>query len=251
MAYCSWAHNVNKRIIDSSNVTVGDGATVKESLESGGLAKSRLTCSNPPDKYSVTMDFDFSTPIYNGYTELDLFWIWYKDVHKFGTVPFEFPAILLNSNRMAANSQSEIANIIARLENGDTTAVLPDTEYYCITSALNGQKSGFSQRITMTWETYATGSIQVEIDECEIDTLLAENGILKVILTEEPDPLNIPNSATWSFNISKNGGTATSLNIVSSYYDGANCVYLFFEKQTTGSYVISGEGKTAPAFVVE
>lgn len=244
MAYCNWAYGVNKRILDSTSLTVGDGAVVQDSLESGGLKKSRLACSNPPDKFAVTMDFDSVEPVYNGYTELELFWIWYKNVHKFGTVPFEFPAILINSNRMKGNSQEELSHIIRRIENNDETAVMPDTEYYCITSALSSQKSGYSQRISMTWETYATGSIQIDTEEAEIERLEAENGVLKVVLTDVPSPLNIPNAGTWTVEISSAGSENSPLEIISSYYDGDNCVYLLFNKLEIGTYNISIDDKS-------
>lgn len=241
MAYCGWPLNVNKIILDSTPVVVGEGATVQDSLEAGGQKKSRLTCSNPPDKFSVTMDFDFADKKYinNKYTECDLFWVWYKTVHKYGTVPFQFPAILINSNRQEGYCQEEISH-----------GNVPDTEYYCITSAVNGEKSGLSQRVSMTWETYATGVVQVEEPEFEVDHIEAVNGEIAVVLSDTPS--YEPNSGTWDVYYTKDGMvTPGSLLISGCAFDGDRTAYLYFDAITEpGTYVITIEDKTSTFVVV-
>lgn len=253
LSYCGWANHVNRIILSSTGVTVGDGAIVSDSLESGGQKKSRLVSSNPPDKFSVTMAFDFSTPVYNNYTELDLFWLWYKNVHKFGTVPFEFPAILLNSNRQAGDSQEAINHIINRINNGDTTAKLPDREFYCITSAVNGSKEGLSQKVTMTWETYATSTIQVEDEEYTVDDYsVSENGYIHILLRGDPQPQTLPSSVTWTVQKSTDSGTTWSnIEIKNCAYNSEdNSVYLLYNPLPTGRYLIKIDNKTPKSLVV-
>lgn len=244
MAYCGWPVNVNKIILDSTPVTVGEGATVQDSLEAGGLKKSRLTCSNPPDKFSVTMDFDFSEKKYlnNKYTECDLFWAWYKTVHKYGTVPFQFPAILINSNRQEGYCQEEIGH-----------GSVPDLEYYCITSAVNGEKSGLSQRVTMTWETYATGVMQVEEEEFGVDHINATNGKIEVVLNSTPQ--YEPDSSTWTVYyrkvVSGQSDVTGTLLISGCEFDGDRTAYLYFEEITEpGTYIITIADAQPEGFVV-
>lgn len=244
LTYCGWARNVNRIILDSTNITVGDGATVSDSLENGGLKKSRLQSSNPPDRFQVTMAFDFSKPVYNGYTELDLFYQWYKNVHKFGTVPFEFPSILINSNRQTGYSQEEIS---FSLDN------IPDREFYCITSAIEGSKEGLSQKVTMTWETYATSTIQVEDEEYTVDDYsVSENGYIHILLTSDPPPQTLPSSATWTVQKSTDSGTTWSnIEIKNCAYNSEdNSVYLLYNPLPTGSYLIKIDNKTPKSLVV-
>lgn len=238
MAYCGWPVNVNKIILDSTTVTVGEGATVTDSLENGGQKKSRLTCGNPPDKFSVTMAFDFSEKQYDGYTEIENFWTWYKFVHKYGTVPFQFPAILINSNRQQGYSQEDVGY-----------GKIPDTEYYRITSAVEGAKSGLSQEVTMTWETYATGVIQIEEEEFGIDHIEPVNGEIKVILSET-SPSYEPNSGTWSVSCVNSSGASVAITITNCIFDGDRTAMLYFDKFTTaGVYTVTVGGKSR-AFAV-
>ena len=256
MAYCSWDTDVNKDIIDSTSVTVGEKATVTDEIESGGLSKKRLTCSNPPDQFSVTMEFDFVKPKRNGYTELDLFYIWYKNQHKFGTVPFMFPAILLNSNRQKGLSQEDLKYIIeGKIERGEPVneADIVKHEYYCITSQTEGSKSGNSQQIKMTWETYATGIIQIDDTSAVIDHIEADNGSVEVILTEKPD--YEPQLSTWTVLCTNvNTQETSTLNITNIFFDGEQTAILFFDKfepETTTTYSISIGNVEPSTFIVQ
>lgn len=256
MAYCSWDVDVNKVIIDSTSVVVGEKATVTDEIESGGITKSRLVSSNPPDKFSVIMEFDFVKPKRNGYTELDLFYIWYKNQHKFGTVPFMFPAILLNSNRQKGLSQEDLKYIIegkiARGEPVNETDIVKH-EYYRITSQVEGSKSGNSQQIKMTWETYATGVIQVEDESVSIDHIEATNGSVEVILTDKPN--YEPQMATWEVLCTNvNTQTTSQLSITNIFFDGEQTAILFFDKfepETTTTYSISIDNVQPSTFTVE
>lgn len=228
MAYIGWATNVNKIILDSTSVTVGENAAIQDSLETGGQKKKRLVRENVPDKYSVTMKFDFTeeSKDSNGLTELDRFWVWYKWVHCYGVNPFRFPAILLNSNRQTGWGDEEREHMANRQQV--SVEDIPDYEYYTITSAAEGSKSGTDCQITMTWETYATGVIQVEDDESVIDHISAENGYVDVVLTSIPG--TEPTDTTWTLYIDDSQKTITGC-----IFDGDVTTRLFFEKLSTGT----------------
>lgn len=230
--YIGWASNVNKIILDSTTITVGDGATVEDGLEAGGPKKKRLVSANPSDKYNITMSFDYVTKGSDGYTELERFYVWYKYVHCYGVNPFEFPAILINSNRQYGEGQEDVEHIIRRIENHDPTARLPDTEYYIISSAVEGSKNGTHLQITMTWETYATGSFTIPDETSTIDHIEAafyqkyydssvqkDQFIIDVILTATP--VSEPTKNTWTIYGKKGSGSWITMNNVNIYFDDA------------------------------
>ena len=235
--YIGWATNVNKVIIDSSSVTVGEGAVIEDGLEAGGQKKKRLISANPPDKYSVTMNFNFVDKDENGLTELERFYSWYKFSHCYGVNPFLFPAILINSNRQEGEGQEDVEHIIQRIANGDPTARLPDNEYYIITSAIEGSKSGTELQITMTWETYATGAFTIPDEESEVIRIEAHNGYIDVILTSVPS--TEPIATTWTVYVKKDNGTESEQTITGCYYDGDVTAKLFFnQKVSNGTYTM-------------
>lgn len=240
MAYIGWPTNVNKTILASTPVTVGEGATVQDSLESGGQKKIRNVCANPPDKYEVAMEFSFAeeSKDEHGLTEIDRFWSWYKWAHCYGANPFEFPAILLNSNRQKGFSQEDVSY-----------GNIPDKEYYQITSPVNGSKSGTHQQVTMTWETYATGVIQIPAETSMVDRIVAENGYVDVILTSKPQ--TEPTDSTWTFTI--NDQPVANDFIKKTRYDGDVTTRLYFEPFTTPNIYtmrINVEGINPSTFVV-
>ena len=244
--YIGWAVNVNKLVLDSSNVTVGEGATVKDSLESGGQSKSRLTCASPADRFSVTMAFSFAeeSKDANGLTELDRFWAWYKYQHCYGVNPFQFPAILINTNRQTGNSVEERGYIADRLNNQQhpqtpyTEADIPDFEYYKITSAVQGSKSGTDLQISMTWETYATGAFTIPDETSAIDHITTENGYIDVVLTSTPS--SEPTPATWTVYIEDPLHVQSVLTITNCVFDGDVTARLYFEPETqSGTYTVT------------
>ena len=257
LMYIGWANHVNKEILDSATITVGEGATVEDSLESGGQKKKRLISANPPDKYSVTMAFNCVDKNYtpsgatvnDNLTELERFYAWYKHVHCYGTNPFIFPAILINSYRLNGESQESIEHIIERIRNGDPTAKLPDNEYYIITSAVEGRKSGHHLEITMTWETYATGAYTIPDNEAVIDHIEAENGCVDIYLTAIPS--TEPTIDTWDLYISKDSGTAAEETITAFAYDGNIHAKMYFEEKTVaGTYKAIVDNNESNSFVV-
>lgn len=255
--YIGWAVNVNKLVLDSSNVTVGEGATVKDALESGGQSKSRLSCASPADKFSVTMAFSFAeeSKDSSGLTELDRFWTWYKYQHCYGVNPFQFPAILINSNRQTGNSYEDRGYIAARLNNTQhpqvpyTEADIPDFEYYKITSAVNGSKSGTDLSVNMTWETYATGAFTIPDEESTINSITAHNGYVDVVLTSTPS--SEPTTDTWTVYVEDPMHTQTQLTINNCVFDGDVTARLYFDERTqTGTYKVT-IGDFSSTFTVE
>lgn len=235
--YIGWASNVNKIIIDSTSITVGEGATVEDGLEAGGQKKKRLVSANPADKYNVTMNFNFVDKDSNGLTELERFYAWYKYAHCYGVNPFIFPAILINSNRQEGESQEDIEHIIQRIANGDPTAKLPDNEYYIITSAVEGSKSGHDLQMTMTWETYATGSFTIPDETSTIQRISAENGCVDVILTSTPQ--TEPTVNTWTVYVKKGSGIEYAETINCCAFDGDVTAKLYFTPKTaSGTYTV-------------
>lgn len=237
--FIGWPLNVKQEILDSTNITVGDGAVVEDALESGGQKKRRVVNASPSDKYSVTMEFDFVTKGDDGLTELERFYMWYKYKHCYGTNPFQFPAILINSNRQQGVSQEELANIVERIRNGDTSARLPDYEYYKITSAVEGSKSGYCLQLNMTWETYATGSFTIPEEDVSVSHIEAENGYVDIYLTGTPS--TAPTPSTWTLLIDGSAVTVTSL-----VFDGDSTVRYYFEPLiSVGSHIAQIENQTS------
>ncbi len=161
--YIGWASHVNRVILSSTNITSGENATDTENLSSGGK-RTVLKSGYIPDKYNVQMEFEWEQPvkIYNSQgqitqvldkTEYQLFMDWYKYQHKFGSIPFEFPKIIYSP-------QSGIRVV----DNGYNNR---EVEYYRITSAVQGQKSGTKVAVNMTWESIYGGSVTIEESEAQ------------------------------------------------------------------------------------
>lgn len=237
--YIGWATNVNKEILESTSITVGEGAVVEDSLETGGQKKSRLARATTSDKYSVKMAFNCIDKGNDGYTESERFWAWYKYRHCYGVNPFLFPAILINSNRQEGTSQEDIVHIVERISNGDITAKLPDNEYYVIKSAAEGSKSGHDLEVNMTWETYATGVINVPDDTVSVDHIEAHNGYVDIVLTGTPTAE--PTTSTWSMTI--NG--LTEPVTLCTFNGNVTARYYFETKITPGVYVVTIAGKSS------
>lgn len=164
--YVGWATNVNRVILDSTTITVGENAIKTDELDSG-LKRTKLRGSYTPDKYSVVMEFDWLNKIPGtDRTEYQLFLEWYKYVHKFGTIPFEFPSILYSP-------ESGIKTIDA--ENNNSTV-----EYYKITAALEGSKSGTKVQVKMTWETVYGGVVSIPDSVDTVMSVNAKNGYVDI-----------------------------------------------------------------------
>ena len=160
MKYVGWASNVNRIIIDSCQITIGENALQKDSLENG-KEKTRLSSSIPPKKFQVTMDFDWLEKDKNGLTEKDRFLNWYQYVLQYGANCFQFPSILLGENKKVY-------------------------EWYRITSAVQGGKSGYSVRFTMTWESTFEGTITIPESEISLDKIGVHKSYIDVIFSDTP-----------------------------------------------------------------
>lgn len=233
MDYIGWPSNVNRAIIDETNVSVGEGATITDSIEGTTKQKKRVTVMNPADKFNVTMHFDsykrfthykdgtevpVTHPDYNT-TEKDRFFRWYKNFHKFGTVPFEFPAILWNSNMRESFSEEEILR-----------GQVPYLEHYKITSAVEGNKLGDSVAVKMTWETFATGVYEVPYDEPVVDSIEFHDGYAIVLL--ENEPMTAPVSLQFEVLMDEKVVSHSLYNSDS----GATTFYIVYPKVTSGSH---------------
>ncbi len=161
MEHISWASNVNKTILDSAQVTVGENALKQDSLESN-RKKTRLSCSLPPKIFQVTMDFDWLEKDINNLTEKDRFLNWYQYKLKYGANCFQFPSVLLGENKGV-------------------------TEWYRITSAVQGQKSGNSERFTMTWESVFEGTITIPDVSVSLERVSVNKSYIELVFTDVPD----------------------------------------------------------------
>lgn len=153
--YIGWASNVNKIIIDSTNISIGKNA-IKSDESLSGRKISSLKGSYIADEFSVEMDFNCVDEIGStGKTEYQLFYEWYKYKHKYGTVPFSFPQIMYSP-------QTGIM-----IEDQDPCLY----EFYKITSAVDGSKKGNDIRVKMTWVSVYSGVIQVDSPAVEISRI--------------------------------------------------------------------------------
>lgn len=154
----TWATGVNKTILESSSILVGENATIQEETLSGKKI-TILKGSFVPKKYSIEMDFDWEKPIRGSKTEYQLFLEWYEYRHKFGTVPFIFPKIIYSPR----------TGIKIEDENSPC-----EYEYYKIEGSIDGVKHGSSVKVKMTWKEVYSGILSVA------DPVSMMNGILKV-----------------------------------------------------------------------
>lgn len=220
--YIGWATNVNRIILDSATITLGDNATKADELENG-QKRTRLRSSFCPDKYQITMDFDWVNRDENGLTEIQRFYEWYKFKHKYGSIPFEFPKIIY-SHETGVASESYGTRV----------------EWYKITSAVEGKKYGDCQRVTMTWETVFGGVISIESELTVMENIVPSESFIDVEFGSIGD--TAPVSQDFSLQID---GKDTELS--GYYFDGTKS-RLYIEKQSvsyTASVTYDGVTKTS------
>jgi hypothetical protein len=220
MSYVGWPTNVNKIILDSCKSVVGKGAAVSDTLDTGGRKKSRRTCANPPDEFTVEMTFDWNTKDSDGYTEKDRFLNWYKYTLCYSQNSFYFPSILLNSNNSTGADTEEIAY-------GKSSSY----EYYRITSEPEFTKSGLSVKCSMTWQTEATGLIQIPTTEPSVDHLVYSNGCIEVVFTADPSSEPVPNDFSLTV-----GGTTTTISALT--YSNLEADLYFKDITVAGTYAV-------------
>lgn len=214
--YIGWATNVNKVILDSTNILIGKDAIRKEEGINGKKNPS-LKGSYVGDEFSVVMDFNYVDKVGNtGKTEYQLFYEWYKYRHKFGTVPFSFPQILYSP-------QTGVA-----IEDSNPCAY----EFYKITSAVDGSKRGHDIRVKMTWESVYSGVVQVDTPVVEISRIGAIKGnYIDVVFTQVAD--TEPNSSEFKLFINDK---EVSLE---GFWYSAGVARLYYQDLAVGTHTVT------------
>lgn len=158
MSLIRWPSSVNKRIIDSTTISIGENGYVENKSDSGNFTDRYLTSLFSPDTYQVVMDFDWNEKDSNGDSEFDRFVKWYKYDEQRGANAFEFPSI----TRFGVNGSGKYLTELGESESKRTYSAGSSVELsrYKITSALQPQKSGFSFRVTMTWQEVFSRTIE-------------------------------------------------------------------------------------------
>lgn len=228
MEIVGWATYVNQVILEDTSITVGEGGYVEDSV-SNGFKERRLTSLAVPDTFSVVMDFDWSEKDSDGLTEYDRFVKWYKYVHKRGTNPFWFPCI----------TKHPVTNL--------TYTDASKECLYCITSALQPQKSGLSMRVTMTWEEVYSGIVDVSDKTATIDHIEAYDGYMFVYYTPSlPEYLPVTSKSKVYYKLS----TVTSwssMNCTSIIQNGDRLRVSFDTSSlTSGKVYDAGFNATSP-----
>ena len=213
--YTGWATGVNRIILDSSSITLGENALKTDELENG-LKRSIKRGAFCPDKFSIKMSFDWVNDVYiNGVnthkTEYQLFTEWYKYTHKYGSVPFEFPEILY--------SQDTGIMILDTVETGPV-----NVEYYKITSSVPGNKSGEHIEVNMSWETVYGGTVEIVATTPHIATCEAHREHIDIYF----DTLGSIAPTSQMFTLWHGNNLDILLNQTGFYYDNANTVRIQF-----------------------
>lgn len=212
--YTGWCPTVNRVILDSTTITLGENAIKSDELDSGGK-RTRLKSDAPSEKYSVTMEFNWIKKDEKGKTELQRFYDWYQYDHRYGSVPFEFPQIIY--------SPTSGIKVI------DDASNVYRSEYYKITSAVEGSKSGESVQIKMTWKTVYGGVVSYTEDSIESGDVLIypHNGFIDIYFSTLP-PV-IPPTTSISLSIEKDGVPLEGFSTVQgSYFDNSNTLRIFY-----------------------
>lgn len=217
MNYVGWPPYVNQRIIDATTASIGNGGTISDNIEDGSRKKKRLVSLNPSDSYSVVMHFNWSEIIPGtGKTEYDLFTDWFKTEHKMGTVPFQFPAIMYNTNDKPSFS----------VEEYERTGVARPIEWYIIDSDLEVSKHGYDVEVKMTWVTWATGVYEISYTRPLITGVIAKNGYLFVTMATAPNAM--PTTENFRLRID---GTQQPIGVYGCDEDSTS-FYITFQKIT-------------------
>lgn len=233
--FIGWATGVNRTILDSSSFTFGENALKTDELESG---LKRTKAKNPfwADKFTVKMSFNWVDEVViktygpnheilsytrTGKTEFQLFTEWYKYKHKYGSVPFEFPKILY--------SQNTGIRIYDEADQAER-----DVEYYRITSAVQGNKSGDCIEVSMTWETVYSGIVSIPASVPEINSIYAKSNYVDVYFTSLGDTQ--PTAIMFAV-FTKENSTYTEVEMKGFVYDGCNVVRLYYDELEEGTTV--------------
>ena len=227
--YTGWPTGVNSIVLDGSSVKIGEGALKNDTLESG-LIRGSLRNSYVPDVFPVTMEFDWEIKDEQGETEYTRFIKWYKYIHKFGLIPFEFPQILY----------SPVTGITVVDINSQSYKV----EYYKITSAIEGSKSGTKVKMNMTWKSVYSGVVQVETQPEQIHDLLLFDNHCSIIFSS----LSNVNPVSNNFKIYIDNFDVETEKLGYFYNDAIASIY--FPPLTPGSHSITFE-YNSPTLIVK
>jgi hypothetical protein len=231
MKTVEWPIGVNRIITNETTPSIGDNALVSDKSENG-TEMSRLTASNSPDTYSVSLWFSHSTQdsFYrnhtdadgNNITEWDAFLTWFKYIAMMGTIPFYFADI--NDPTGKRKSLYKIKS------NG-----LP-----------KGQVHGDKVKCQMTWVEVFTGAINIPEQNPVSDFIDITNGqidfrFLEPLTNEDLDIDENSFTATYEY-----GETYEELSdrgnlVIHGFdFDGYKSALLYFnEFVTEGVYRIT------------
>ena len=216
--YIGWPVGVKRVILDSTTLTFGENALKKDELESGGK-RTRQKGNYVPDTYSVTMSFDwlhhvFINGVDTGKTEFQLFMEWYEYRHKYGEVPFEFPSIIYSKNTGIL--------IYDTVDKG-----IKSVEFYRITSAVQGAKSGEHVQVTMTWETVYGGTVSIATSLPAVVGISATKKFVDVLFSDVSE--TAPVSSQFTVYLGDNVLTKTGF-----YYDNEKTIRIYYDEIQSG-----------------
>lgn len=231
-----WPQCVNKRILDTTSFTIGDGGYTEDKADSGAFAERALSTLFSPDTFEVQMDFSYmekrddngrlidelSDEWDSALSEYERFVKWYKYDHKRGVNPFIFPKI-------------------SRFNVNDLDGNRPFCQY-AITSALKPSKSGYCMRVSMTWKEVFSGIIQILDITAELDVINAQNkasrGILEAYYSASVSSSDcIATKCVLSYK-AVSEETWTDLEITDVRKQGKVC-YVYYDKITeAGEYIM-------------
>lgn len=220
-----WAKNVNKRILDSTSIQIGEGGYVEDKGENNSVvSERRLTSLFSPDKFEVQMDFDWLEKDENGMSEFDRFISWYKYVHKRGVNPFWFPSITKFDTQGPISKRNPI------------TGELSPLCQYKITSGIKPVKSGFSMRCSMTWvEVYCGPGIIIAQPENFPDRIVVENGKVSCFFLSQIQDISVDDFKLEYKGIADD--EFSQLDII-NYTTEKNRIDLFYSNLLEGSYFV-------------
>lgn len=226
-SFVGWASHVNRVILSQTTFTIGDGATKTDELEGGGK-KTRLKGAFCADKYSVVMEFNCDekvsytqdgTVYQLNKTELQLFWEWYKYKHQYGTIPFEFPKIIYSPQSGIKSQDDDYANT--------------QVEYYKITSAVEGTKTGHYMQVKMTWESVYGGVISIPESQPQMKGIgNAGKNYIDIVFSF----IGKTEPSSSYFTIYCDGSVISSRGF---YFDTVSVVRIYFDDLATGNHTLT------------
>lgn len=217
--YIGWPVGVNQIILESTTISIGEGALRTDELENGhkqSVQKSPYV----PEKYQVKMSFDWVNEVgTTGKTEYQLFIDWYKYRHKCGSIPFEFPEILYSTN--------------LGIPVLDTHNEVQYTEYYKITSAAEGVKSGEHVEVTMTWEAVYTGAVTIPTPTPAVEDIEAHKLYTDVNFSAISDTAPVASMFTV-YSRANSSASWSSVTVIGFLFDGTSTARIYTEQLTAG-----------------